>query len=212
MSEYARSVAVSQYPSPRSTHSVPTGSGSYPYEPVTASYVTDLQSAGWSRSEYLPLDPEQQSNSSGSGFGPGAVLDRQQMKAQQRVQRKQRKLTSKEDANFQCEVKGCGKLFSRSYNFKAHMETHDEKREYPFPCTVPDCTKKFVRKTDLQRHNQSVHMKERNHRCDYCGRMFARKDTLRRYAITIPPNLTHRSLPIELPRANHAQAHGGWLL
>ncbi|KAJ9150515.1 hypothetical protein NKR19_g5297 [Coniochaeta hoffmannii] len=24
-------------------------------------------------------------------------------------------------------------------------------------------------------------MKERNHRCDYCGRMFARKDTLRRH-------------------------------
>lgn len=91
-----------------------------------------------------------------------------------------RRLTTKEDANFQCEVKGCGKLFSRSYNFKAHMETHDEKREYPFPCLEKGCTKKFVRKTDLHRHHQSVHTKERHHKCDYCGRLFARKDTLRR--------------------------------
>ncbi|PBP25751.1 putative Transcriptional regulator prz1 [Diplocarpon rosae] len=95
--------------------------------------------------------------------------------------RQLRKLTTKEDANFQCNIKGCGKLFGRSYNYKAHMETHDAGREYPFPCSTQDCNKKFVRKTDLQRHHQSVHMKERNHRCDYCGRFFARKDTLRRH-------------------------------
>jgi uncharacterized Zn-finger protein len=92
-----------------------------------------------------------------------------------------RRHTTKEEANFQCMVKGCGKFFSRSYNFKSHMETHDEKREYPFPCQVTHCTKKFVRKTDLQRHHQSVHAKERNHKCDYCSRHFARKDTLRRH-------------------------------
>lgn len=92
-----------------------------------------------------------------------------------------RKHTTQEEANFQCKVKGCGKYFSRSYNFKSHMETHDEKREYPFPCTESNCTKKFVRKTDLQRHHQSVHTKERNHKCDFCGRLFARKDTLRRH-------------------------------
>ncbi|QSZ35914.1 hypothetical protein DSL72_007036 [Monilinia vaccinii-corymbosi] len=92
-----------------------------------------------------------------------------------------RKLTTKEDANFQCRVKGCGKLFGRSYNYKAHMETHDAAREYPFLCDADNCTKKFVRKTDLQRHKQSVHMKQRNHKCDYCSRFFARKDTLRRH-------------------------------
>jgi hypothetical protein len=94
--------------------------------------------------------------------------------------RQPRRLTTKEDANFQCHVKGCEKFFGRSYNFKAHMETHDAGREYPFPCPLQDCNKKFVRKTDLQRHHQSVHMKQRNHRCDYCSRFFARKDTLRR--------------------------------
>ncbi|KAK0651025.1 hypothetical protein B0T16DRAFT_367005 [Cercophora newfieldiana] len=98
-----------------------------------------------------------------------------------RPRRAPRRLTTQAEANFQCEVKGCGKLFSRSYNFKAHMETHEEKREYPFPCTVGECNKKFVRKTDLQRHHQAVHMRERNHQCEYCSRLFARKDTLRRH-------------------------------
>ena len=97
-----------------------------------------------------------------------------------RTRRAPRKHTTKEEANFQCTVEGCGKFFSRSYNYKSHLETHDDQREYPFPCLVSGCNKKFVRKTDLQRHHQSVHVKERNHRCDYCGRLFARKDTLRR--------------------------------
>ncbi|KAF4120985.1 Zinc finger, C2H2 type [Geosmithia morbida] len=99
-----------------------------------------------------------------------------------------RRHTTKEEANFQCTVEGCGKFFSRSYNYKSHMETHDEKREYPFPCQVPDCTRKFVRRTDLQRHHQSVHAKERAHRCDYCGRTFARKDTRRRHMEDGCPN------------------------
>jgi hypothetical protein len=117
-------------------------------------------------------------------YGGGSemdLLDARRRVGVNRPRRPARRLTTKEEANFQCEVKGCGKLFSRSYNFKAHMETHDEKREYPFPCQVGDCNKRFVRKTDLQRHHQSVHMKERNHKCDFCSRLFARKDTLRRH-------------------------------
>ncbi|KAJ3498728.1 hypothetical protein NLG97_g900 [Lecanicillium saksenae] len=89
--------------------------------------------------------------------------------------------STQQEGNFRCEVEGCGKLFTRSYNYKAHLETHDERREYPFHCTVSGCDKKFARKTDLQRHHQSVHMKERNHGCTFCGRFFARKDTLRRH-------------------------------
>lgn len=87
-----------------------------------------------------------------------------------------------QEGSFKCDIEGCGKLFTRSYNYKAHLETHDERREYPFHCHVDGCDKKFARKTDLQRHHQSVHMKERNHGCAFCGRFFARKDTLRRSA------------------------------
>ncbi|KAI9774300.1 MAG: hypothetical protein M1840_004194 [Geoglossum simile] len=93
--------------------------------------------------------------------------------------RKRRQLTSPNEANHECPV--CGKLFGRSYNFKAHMETHDPSRAYPHVCDYKDCEKKFVRKTDLTRHQQSVHIKQRNYQCGLCGNLFARKDTLRRH-------------------------------
>jgi hypothetical protein len=163
----------------------------YPGSLEATFYPTERSPMGWPKIEYatttqdlpsissLPIPPydrrsESQERPSVRGHaqrrGPSIVARTRQP----------RKLTTKEDANFQCHVKGCGKLFGRSYNFKAHMETHDASREYPFPCPLKDCNKKFVRKTDLQRHHQSVHMKQRNHRCDYCSRFFARKDTLRR--------------------------------
>jgi hypothetical protein len=92
---------------------------------------------------------------------------------------KTRRLTPKKDADFQCHVEGCGKLFSRSYNFKAHLETHDKTRKHLFPCSVKDCDKKFEKKTDLERHHQSAHVVQRN-RCEHCSRTFAREDILRR--------------------------------
>ncbi|KAB5585372.1 hypothetical protein GE09DRAFT_23964 [Coniochaeta sp. 2T2.1] len=176
--DYGQGLEVSQYPSPRSVHaSYATDSGSYAGS--ASGYLSDGQSS-WRTSEYPPsVDSDQYYGS------PGAptpfMQDARRPYRVARPRRAPRRLTTREEANFQCEVKGCGKLFSRSYNFKAHMETHDEKREYPFPCMADDCNKKFVRKTDLQRHHQSVHMKERNHKCDYCSRLFARKDTLRRH-------------------------------
>lgn len=176
--------------SPQLSHSIlVTSTSSYPGS-LEATFYHDPSTMGWPKLEYpnvqdlpslssLPIPPydrrsesqeRTQSGSQGQRRGPSTIART----------RNPRKLTTKEDANFQCHVKGCGKLFGRSYNFKAHMETHDASREYPFPCPLKDCNKKFVRKTDLQRHHQSVHMKQRNHRCDYCSRYFARKDTLRR--------------------------------
>ncbi|KAI4863691.1 hypothetical protein F4820DRAFT_449756 [Hypoxylon rubiginosum] len=178
--DYGDGPELTQYPSPRSAHALSLETGSYGSAAGSSGYLSDVPSGTWPKSEYPSLESDAYyggPNGSGTSFSQ----DRRQLRVPRAQRRQTRKLTTKEEANFQCEVKGCGKLFSRSYNFKAHMETHDEKREYPFPCTVPDCNKKFVRKTDLQRHNQSVHMKEKNHRCDYCGRMFARKDTLRRH-------------------------------
>ncbi|KAI9836410.1 MAG: hypothetical protein M1819_001440 [Sarea resinae] len=68
--------------------------------------------------------------------------------------RKRRQLTTPSEANHECRV--CGKLFGRSYNYKAHMDTHDPARVYPHICSVRNCNKKFVRKTDLVRHEDSV--------------------------------------------------------
>lgn len=146
------------------------------FAPTLPSDLGDGATTAWPKQEY----DASQIYTNPPPPATDASQDRRLVKAG-KTRRPQRRHTTKEEANFQCEVKGCGKFFSRSYNYKSHLETHDEKREYPFPCTVEACNKKFVRKTDLQRHHQSVHMKERNHKCDYCGRLFARKDTLRRH-------------------------------
>lgn len=157
-----------------------------------SSYVSERVLTDWHKTEHYEPEPEHFYPGTGShspALLPMAHEARSMSQLANRPRRAPRKLTTKEEANFQCNAKGCGKLFSRSYNFKAHMETHREKREYPFPCQMPDCTKKFVRKTDLQRHHQSVHMKERNYKCDFCGRCFARRDTLGRYALIFPKPL-----------------------
>ena len=156
---------------------------------LDATYYNEQAPIAWSKVDYstlelpsissLPIPQYDRRSESQERVEVSSAAQRRVSNSVART-RQPRRLTTKEEANFQCTVKGCGKLFGRSYNYKAHMETHDAGREYPFPCTQPDCEKKFVRKTDLQRHNQSVHMKQRNFRCDYCSRLFARKDTLRR--------------------------------
>ncbi|KAK4544971.1 hypothetical protein LTR36_003876 [Oleoguttula mirabilis] len=93
--------------------------------------------------------------------------------------RQKRGFTKPENANCQCDQ--CGKLFQRSYNLKAHMDTHDPHRNQPHTCQTPGCDKRFVRRTDLLRHEQSVHLKARNYACLLCDSAFARKDTLRRH-------------------------------
>lgn len=96
--------------------------------------------------------------------------------------KKRRQATTPKEATHECII--CGKLFKRSYNWKSHMETHNQDRIYPHPCpamngTTP-CGKKFQRKTDLDRHNDSVHLKLKPHQCTLCGNRFARRDTMRR--------------------------------
>lgn len=172
--EHARPGGYSQYPSPSIAHT------SYPPPPV----LNDPYETEWSKDRYV-IESDAHSNSTGlvhptmlahdAQLGPSSSSSRNPPS-----KRTPRRLTTKEDANFECAVEGCGKLFSRSYNYKAHLETHREKRNYPFPCQEQDCNKKFVRKTDLRRHHQSVHMKERNYKCEFCGRGFSRRDTLGR--------------------------------
>lgn len=68
--------------------------------------------------------------------------------------RRKRAFTKQENAN--CSCKQCGKFFQRTYNLKAHMETHDPNRSQPHSCLYSGCDKKFVRRTDLLRHEHSV--------------------------------------------------------
>ncbi|KAM0277972.1 hypothetical protein ACHAQH_005426 [Verticillium albo-atrum] len=171
---------LSGYTSPRGVPAAYGSEDAAVYSGSAPAYLAGGHVSNWARPD-LEVEHTAYDGSIGQGGNLNQDSGRQQQQVRQnRPRRAPRRLTTREEANFQCEVKGCGKLFSRSYNFKAHMETHDDQREYPFPCQIGDCNKKFVRKTDLQRHHQSVHTKERNHKCDYCSRLFARKDTLRR--------------------------------
>jgi len=70
------------------------------------------------------------------------------------TRRRRRNYTT--EANAKCRCNLCGKLFQRTYNLKAHQDTHNPHREMPFPCRIQGCNKRFVRKTDLTRHHMSV--------------------------------------------------------
>ncbi len=187
-SEYAPGSESMMMGSPQFRHGMlGPATGTYPGT-LDATFYADPPSMEWGKMEYGPTTDLPSISSLSIPHYDRRSESRERRASSSKSQasggmarvRQPRKLTSKEDANFQCQVKGCEKFFGRSYNFKAHMETHDTGREYPFPCPLQDCNKKFVRKTDLQRHHQSVHMKQRNHKCEYCSRFFARKDTLRR--------------------------------
>lgn len=99
--------------------------------------------------------------------------------------------------NAVCSCDECGKLFQRTSNLKAHMDTHKPDREQPWACQFYGCERRFVRKTDMTRHQESVsrpscprrsqadiekvHIKSRKFQCMLCYGSFARKDTLRRW-------------------------------
>jgi len=78
-------------------------------------------------------------------------------------ERKKRTYTRPDTATCQCEE--CGKLFQRTYNLRAHMETHDPQRRQPYVCAHDACEKRFVRRTDLLRHEQSVSLLLEYHTC-----------------------------------------------
>lgn len=58
--------------------------------------------------------------------------------------------------NAVCSCDQCGKLFQRTSNLKAHLDTHKPDREQPWVCQHHGCTRRFVRKTDMSRHQESV--------------------------------------------------------
>ncbi|KAF7964780.1 hypothetical protein HWV62_3006 [Athelia sp. TMB] len=88
------------------------------------------------------------------------------------------RIRRKQDANFMCPVPGCGSTFTRSFNLKGHMRSHNE--EKPFQCKWPGCGKGFARQHDCKRHEQ-LHSNYRPFTCDGCNKNFARMDALNRH-------------------------------
>ncbi|KAL1703575.1 hypothetical protein EV121DRAFT_260676 [Schizophyllum commune] len=84
----------------------------------------------------------------------------------------------KQEATFKCPVPGCGSTFTRSFNLKGHIRSHNE--EKPFRCHWPGCGKGFARQHDCKRHEQ-LHTNYRPFQCEGCRKQFARMDALNRH-------------------------------
>lgn len=82
----------------------------------------------------------------------------------------------KNNTAFLCPVEGCGMSFRRRFNLKGHLRSHREER--PYVCTWPECGKSFARQHDCKRH-EALHLNmQGSHKCEGCGRTFARLDAL----------------------------------
>lgn len=96
-------------------------------------------------------------------------------------------------------VPGCGSTFTRHFNLKGHMRSHNDER--PFKCLFDGCPKGasilpsfhrcecaltrpaeigFARQHDCKRH-MLLHVGLRPFECDACGKKFARLDALTRH-------------------------------
>ncbi|KAI0289712.1 hypothetical protein BC826DRAFT_914077 [Russula brevipes] len=90
------------------------------------------------------------------------------------------------DAKFVCPVAGCGSTFTRHFNLKGHLRSHND--EKPFQCKWPGCGKGFARQHDCKRHEQ-LHSNHRPFTCEGCRKPFARLDALNRHCTLCFPNM-----------------------
>jgi uncharacterized Zn-finger protein len=128
--------------------------------------------------EMAPGSGSEYSSGTSMGHSPSPSLYHGSQGMRETPGRKKRHLTEPAEAKYEC--KECGKFFSRVWNYNAHLDTHRLDRPRPHVCPEKDCGKAFVRRTDLTRHTQCVHQREKRYSCGLCNSMFARKDTLRR--------------------------------
>lgn len=82
---------------------------------------------------------------------------------------------------FKCPIPGCGSTFTRHFNLKGHLRSHNDER--PYKCTYDGCPKSivgFARQHDCKRH-MLLHDGVRPFECEGCGKKFARLDALTRH-------------------------------
>ncbi|KAK3818701.1 MAG: hypothetical protein J3Q66DRAFT_282632 [Benniella sp.] len=78
-----------------------------------------------------------------------------------------------------CTFEGCNKSFTRAFNLRSHLNTHNGER--PHKCPEPGCDWDFVRRHDLDRHVKSKHMANKPYACRQCTSRFGRSDALQRH-------------------------------
>ncbi|KAJ7285244.1 hypothetical protein C8J57DRAFT_1290933 [Mycena rebaudengoi] len=109
--------------------------------------------------------------------GPGLVHVSKQNVTTVRTSKVSHKRCMRKVAFF-CPVPGCGSAFTRNFNLKGHIRSHNE--EKPFLCKWPGCGKGFAGQHDCKRHEQ-LHTNYRPFTCDGCNKQFARMDALNRH-------------------------------
>ena len=98
--------------------------------------------------------------------------------ASNRMSRRVRRHSGNSERRYFCSV--CNRACDKKYNLREHEKIHDPTRVSQFVCPRQGCGKRLGRKTDVKRHVQSVHEKEKKFACDKCFKRFDRKDTLSR--------------------------------
>ncbi|KAG0333844.1 hypothetical protein BG000_008842 [Podila horticola] len=78
-----------------------------------------------------------------------------------------------------CTFEGCNKSFTRAFNLRSHLNTHNGER--PHKCPEEGCDWDFVRRHDLDRHVKSKHMANKPYACKQCSSRFGRSDALQRH-------------------------------
>ncbi|KAF9173644.1 hypothetical protein BGX20_002590 [Mortierella sp. AD010] len=112
------------------------------------------------------LDNHSSSTSSSSSSSPNGKAPRQQA-------------DTIEKRMHPCTVAGCHKSFTRAFNLRSHLNTHNGER--PHKCPEPGCDWDFVRRHDLDRHVKSKHMANKPYACRQCTSRFGRSDALQRH-------------------------------
>jgi len=152
----------------------------YPSPSASPRYrVDDLPGVGISAGRQAPMlqhEAHDMGVGVGRGMEVGAVVSKPNVTTGRTANAS--RIRRKQEANFMCPVPGCGSTFTRSFNLKGHMRSHNE--EKPFQCKWPGCGKGFARQHDCKRHEQ-LHSNYRPFTCEGCSKNFARMDALNRH-------------------------------
>lgn len=119
------------------------------------------------------------------------------------------KQTHTGDVNYTCEL--CGKGFFKKTELTRHKPTHSNAT--PYKC--PKCGLGFKIPKTLKRHIRNVHVAQRSHTCDTCGKSFTQLQTLKVHLLLHTGEKPHvcpycgKGFAQSAPLKTHIRTHTG---